>query len=241
MSTPDEETAKAVREVARAGGKLIDGMAKLGEFFSRLVGPAAEQYGGALGDLARFHRSTVLLRIFDKWEAIIRARNLEGKTVPIPLKYVIPALEKAAWEDDETLQEMWARLLANAADPEKRLQLKRVFAEVLSSLEPLDVQVLRFMSGQGWLMFCNVPGGGITLEALAQATSAPKADVQVALQNLHRLGLIVDEFRGRDDTDPFYQPHAEFGTTSFGVRLVEPGTTFRPSPLGFALLKACEP
>lgn len=235
-----EEPVKVVSQVAQTVGKLTDASVKLGQFVGKLVGPAAEQYGGAIGDLARFQRAAWLLRLVDKWEAIIRARNLEGKTTPIPLKFVVPVLEKASLEDDDTLQDMWARLLANAADPGKRLQMKRVFADVLASLEPLDVRLLQFMSSQGWNMFRNVPGGGLTIEALSDATSAEKSEMQIALQNLHRLGLIVDEFKGRDDRGPFHQPHAEIGTTSFGVRLVAAGTTFRPSPLGFALLKACE-
>jgi hypothetical protein len=90
-------------------------------------------------------------------------------------------------------------------------------------------------------MFRFAPGAGITLPLLMEKMAAKGDDVQIALQNLNRLGLIVDEFPGRNDANPFYQPHAEIGTTSFAVRLSKAGTCFRPAPLGFALLKACEP
>jgi hypothetical protein len=33
---------------------------------------------------------------------------------------------------------MWAGLIANASDPNNRLNLKRVFSDVLGPLEPLD-------------------------------------------------------------------------------------------------------
>ena len=75
--------------------------------------------------------------------------------------------------------------------------------------------------------------------ALTEAAGASEKEVQLSLQNLHRLGLLVDEFPGRDDSGPFYQPHAEFGTTSFGKLVTNPRTSFRPSPLGFDLLAAC--
>jgi len=235
------ETAKAVEAVAHATDNAIDVAKRLGNFFDRILGTSASEAGGILHDKIKAYRARNLLLIQDKWEALIAARQLQGSTKSITPKYAIPILERASLEDNDALQDMWACLLANATDPNKRMDLKRVFADVLASLEPLDVQALCFMSGQGWKMFRTIPGGGITLSMLVRELSSKDEDIQIALQNLHRLGLIIDEFPGRNDAGAFYQPHSGVGTTSFGFRLSKWGTIFRPSPLGFALLNACHP
>jgi hypothetical protein len=235
-----EEGAKAIGEIAKTGGKAIDAARDLGGFFGKVLGPAATELGQTLHDWTRLYRYQNLLRIRDKVEAIHAARRLEGKTVAVPPKYAIPMLENASLEEDDTLQDMWAGLIANATDPQKRLNLKRVFSDVLSSLEPLDGQVLRHLSAQGWKMFRNVPGGGITVPALVASSGATESDIQISLQNLHRLGLIVDEYIAGMGPSSRSKQSPEIGTTSFGIRVIAPDTSFRPSSLGFALLKACE-
>lgn len=233
-----EEAAKAITAVAETTGKAIDGLRDLGGFFGKVLGPVFTEAGGVLGDWTRFVRWKNLVRIEDKMNAIHAARNVE-QTTSIPPKYAVPMLEAASWEDDDSLQEMWAGLIANATDPAKRLDLKRVFSDVLQSLEPMDVRILKHLAGQGWKQFRNVPGGGVFAADLAKLTAASEQDVFVSLQNLHRLGLLVDEFITKSGEQPFPST-MEFGTTSFGVRVVDRKTTFRPSPLGHQLLKACE-
>ncbi|MBI5768683.1 MAG: DUF4393 domain-containing protein [Verrucomicrobia bacterium] len=234
-----ESSAKAVTAVAETGGKAIDGLRELGGFFGKVLGSALSEAGGALGDWTRFLRWKNLQRIEEKMDAIHAARKVQ-KTRPIPLKYAARILEEASWEDDESLQDLWAGLLANATDPEKRLSLKRIFNYALAALEPQDVRILKHLADQGWKQFRNVPGGGVFSADLVKVTAASEQDVFVSLQNLHRLGLIVDEFLTKNGEQPV-PSSVEIGTTSFGVRVVDRRTTFRPSPLGHQLLKACEP
>lgn len=231
-----DEQAKAVQELAKTGAGAVKAAQ---DFAQTLFGGMAGEAGGVLADWAKYFRFKNGLVILDKVRAIRERRKLEGKPTPIPPKYGLPMIERACLEDDESLQDMWAGLIANASDPNKRLNLKRVFSDVLGSLEPLDVRILKHLNAQGWNMYRNVPGGGVGVPALTGATGASEKEVQLSLQNLHRLGLLVDEFPGRDDSGPFYQPHAEFATTSFGKLVTNPRTSFRPSPLGFDLLTAC--
>ncbi len=210
--------------------KAIETTEKLGGFLSKVFGSTLIELGTTLHDWARMFRYQNLLRIQDKVESIHSARSLQGKTVPIPPRYAIPLVQRASEEDSESLQDMWAGLIANATDPTRQLDMNKIFIDVLSSMEPLDVQSLRFMSAQGWLMHRGVPGGGITPTALAEGLGASEARVRLSLQNLHRLGLLIDEF-----APPFH----ELNTTSFGLLLGSPKTTFRLSPLAFDLLKAC--
>lgn len=227
----DEESAKAAQEVAKATGKAIDLSEKVGSFLKKVVGDAVVELGGAVHDWARFFRYKNLLGLQDKVEEIHRQRRLQGKSIPIPPRFAIPLLQAASQEDDNSIQDMWAGLIANATDPGKRLEPKKIFINTLSLLEPLDAQILRHLSAQGWVMYRNVPDGGISVAKIVQALGSSENDVRLSLQNLHRLGCIIDEFEAT---------WGQIDTTSFGQRITDRKTTFRPSPLGFTLLKACD-
>ncbi len=228
----DDEFAKAAQEIAKATGKAIDLVQKVGGFLNKVAGNAAVEVGGALYDWARVFRYKNLIRLQDKVEDIHAARKLQGRSIPIAPRLAIPLLQAASEEDEETLQDMWAGLIANATDPDRRLELRKIFTEILSSLEPLDAEILRYLAGQGWLMHRNVPGGGITLAKMVTALRASEKSIQISLQNLHRLGCVIDEFAATWD---------QIDTTSFGQRVTDSKTTFRPSPLAFSLLEACDP
>lgn len=228
----EEETAKATQEVAKTAAKAIEATEKLGGFLTKVVGGTLVELGGTLQDWAKYFRYKNLLNIQDRFEEIHASRQLDGKATPIPPRYAIPLIQRASEEDDEIIQELWAALIANATDPNKHLDLKKVLLDVVASLEPLDVRILRHLNSQGWLMHRNVPGGGITVAALVQQFGVSEEYVRLSLQNLNRLGLLGDEFEST---------YNDIDTTSFGLRVTHPKTTFRPSPLGFALLKACEP
>ncbi|MEX2163257.1 MAG: Abi-alpha family protein [Sulfuricaulis sp.] len=228
----DKDTAKAAQEIAKAGGKALEVAEKVGAFLNKVVGDAVVELGGAVHDWARLFRYKNLLRLQDKVEEIHRERKLQGKSIPVAPRFAIPLLQAASQEDDESIQDMWAGLIANSTDPGRRLQPKKIFTEILSSIEPIDAQILKYLSSQGWLMHRNVPNGGITLAKIQSALGNSEDDIRLSLQNLHRLGCIIDEYEATWD---------QIDTTSFGQRITDPKTTFRPSPLGFSLLKACDP
>lgn len=226
----DEETAKAAQEISRATGKGIDAAQKLGGFFSKILGNALGELGESLHDWAKLFRYKNLLRIQDRVEEIHSKRKLEGKFIPIPPRSAIPLLESASREDEPALQELWAALIANATDPNIRLDPRKVLIDVLSHLEPLDVKILQFLAGKNWLVFRNVQNGGYTVERLSTDLQVPTEETVQSLQNLARLGLVGDEYETKFD---------ELDTSSFGLRVTKQETTFRPSPMGHALLKAC--
>jgi len=226
-----EEQAKAIQEIATTTGKAIDASVRVGSFLSKIFGDAFREIGEAFHDWAKYFRYKNLLSIQDKVEAIHKKRGIQGNTVPILPRYAIPLIQHASQEDDESLQGMWAGLIANFTDPNKRFDPKKIYIEILSSLEPLDAEVLKFFSTQGWKLFLKVPGGGVTISKLVQSIGVSEKDLQLSLQNLARLGCITDE--GVETWD-------SMGSSSFGKRVTDPRTTFRPSPLGFDLINVCE-
>ena len=137
------ETAKAVQEVAKTGRALIEPGTDLASYVARVLGTVPEDVVGFLiGDPLRElrqHTLTGILRaVFEK----LRKRGVEtAKPIrPGPGK---EAFEAASLETDETLQDMWAELLANAMDPNKDTSLQRVFIETLKQFEPIEALVLQ--------------------------------------------------------------------------------------------------
>jgi hypothetical protein len=137
-----EEQAKAVQEVAKTSGQLVDTAQRAGSFISKIVGGASSQIGGMLEDNAKLYRYKNLLKIADEVEAIHTQRRVEGKTIPISLRLAIPMLDSAALEDDETLQKVWARLIANSTDPDFKEALHPGYIEIIRQMSPDEAIIL---------------------------------------------------------------------------------------------------
>ncbi|MDO7850395.1 Abi-alpha family protein [Hymenobacter convexus] len=107
-----------------------------GAFLGKFVGPAAESIGKVAWERAQ--------QLGTRAHQMLAAVGREPQ--PVEPKILIPLVQAAALESDETLAEKWAALLSNAADPEKRAQVQPGFVEVLRQLTPMDAQVLEEMA-----------------------------------------------------------------------------------------------
>ena len=219
-----EEESKAIQEVAKAIGKGIDAVRELGVFIKDIFGGTLIEYGRAMLDRAKLYRYKNTLNIMDDVKEIHRQRKIEGKPIPIPPRNAIPLLEKASLEDEEEIQKLWAGLIANATDPDKRLQINKIYIDILSNLEPLDVLVLKTL----WRATDSDEHSFAWLGAI---TGATRVELLISIQNLSRLGCVRDERR-------MLINDMERWTT--GIRVEEPGTEFHVTLLGRSLLEACE-
>jgi hypothetical protein len=70
------------------------------------------------------------------------------------LATLVPLLEAASLQDDPTLAEKWAALLANAADPLSRLDITPVYADILRQLSSQEVKVLDMLFNEA--QPCNI-------------------------------------------------------------------------------------
>jgi hypothetical protein len=152
-----DEQAKATQEVARTTGKFAEVAEKVGGFVSKVIGPASNQVGGILEDWTRYYRYKNLLAIADKVEALHARHTIEGKTIPIPPRTAIPMLESASLEDDETLQDVWARLIANSTDPNFKESLHPGYIEIVKQMSPDEAIILNsFLKAKNYpLLFSN--------------------------------------------------------------------------------------
>ena len=188
-SEPITAVAKAVEETAKAGRALVEaGSSDLARFLGKALGTAAEDTVGLLGgDYLHELRLRNLDKISRKTEEILRERGVED-TEPIGPKALLPALGAASEEIDETLQDMWANLLANAMDPNKDTSLQRVFTEALKQFEPIDALVLdAAVRNFRDKMF----GGGGTAELISKRSSL----ASISAEHLAKLGCFLSDPR----------------------------------------------
>lgn len=213
-------SAEAVKAIAETTGKALDTANKVGGFFSRVLGPAFEEFGGMVHDQVRFLRSRRLLRVQKKYEEIRVAHGLINEK-PLNLKVALPLLEAASIETNDDLQDMFARLLVNGTNPNSGIEIKRTFVSILQDFGPLEARLL--------LVLCNAPGEkGHSVRTVGlpdkyvtdkkeDEPAEPPPDIALALWILVRLGCI--------------EPAVFWGGTDISIVTV--------TLLGRALFEAC--
>jgi len=128
-------------------------------------------------------------------------------------------------EEDDELQDMWAKLLVNALDADSGVEVQRSFVSILKDLTPLEALILSKLCkavvkhGRIKAFYtADLPQRAHVEREKVKNKKSLRKDVQIALWDLARLGCIRSE-------DMFGGPDA--------VGLVSVTT------LGMALVSAC--
>ena len=207
------ETAKAVQEVAKTGRALIEPGTDLANYVARVLGTVPEDVVGfliadPLHELRQHTLTGILRAAFEK----LHARGVEtAKPIrPGPGK---EAFEAASLETDETLQDMWVELLANAMDPDRDVSLQRIFIDTLKQFEPIDAHILS--------AYLEVGGDNAkSPNNLASESGLRMTEVIVSAERLVSLGCLHNMSRD-----------------SFSVASAK--TNYMISALGLELSRAC--
>lgn len=193
-----KETAKAVQEAAKLGGKVVDASVQLSSF---IKGPVC-QVIGMLEDWLKFMRGKNLVKLASRVQEIMTAQGLNGPNKPIPLKLAVPLLEAATLEDDDYLRDRWATLLVNSATIESGINLTRTYIDILERMTALEVRLLEKIystptpnveEGYGRVITGGLPEHTEALQEEQDKTalSEPSTEVKLALANLERLGCVT--------------------------------------------------
>lgn len=106
------------------------------------LGEAGEYLRQVIADRRAARRHTLLAKVGEK----IHEVGFEPRSVPDTV--IIPLLEAATLEDEPTLQDMWANLLANAADPRKCVIVTGQYVSILRELSASDASFFkRYVEG----------------------------------------------------------------------------------------------
>lgn len=145
MSEEIIETAKAAQEVAKATVKGLEVSEKIGGFFAKVLGEPIEIATGILGDKLKFMRWERQVRLIDRVHQINYNRGVEGKEIPVSPKLAIPIIENASLEENDLLQDLWAKLMSTAQGKESSNAVRSAFIDIIKQLEVIDVLLLNAM------------------------------------------------------------------------------------------------
>ncbi len=138
-----QQVAKAVEETAKATNKGLEVIHAAGSYIGEALGSLpADAVGLAGGDWLREARLRNLEKLRHRTDQIRKDRGVEDQSPELSPSILIPIAEAASNESRDDLQELFARLLANAADPNRDNRVRREFIELVSQLEPLDARML---------------------------------------------------------------------------------------------------
>jgi Abortive infection alpha len=204
-----EATAKASKEAIQAGRDL-------GRFIS---GPAGEVVG-MLWDHLKVVRFERQVRLSERVRHFLAERGLGGPNRTIPLKIGLPLLDHATLEEDDELQDLWARLLVNGGDANSGIEIRRAFVTVLAEMTALDVRSLALIehasqsnaeSASTGVWTYRLPEAALPfVQGSGRHEEMPSSDVTLSLSNLRRLGCI----------EPGSQTYQMVELTPFGRALV---------------------
>src|SRR5215471_547933 len=182
-----DEQAKAIQEAVKA-------LRGLGAFLEKTFGTVPEDVVGLLGgDWLKVRRAENLARILAIAKERLKARGVEPKE-PASLSITRPLVQAAADESRDELQDIWARLLAAAADPARAKSFRLAFIEATKRLDPLDAAVLQGISAAA--------GGAVTpgmRNSLAGEVHASRDKIDVSIANLTKLELVYSGRLGSAD------------------------------------------
>ncbi len=108
------------------------------DFASRVGGPAADEFGLFLGDKVRAWRIANAVNLYTRTKRILEEAGLPANAVPPRL--FLPLIEAASIEDNESLQEMWAGLLAAATQSPDTVSPS--FVETLKQMTPNEARYI---------------------------------------------------------------------------------------------------
>jgi Abortive infection alpha len=180
---------------------------KLADIVHKFAGPMAEEIGQMIGERLKLYRLKNWLSVAEKAEKILCDANLKPNAVPPRL--FLPILESVSIEDDETLQHLWAGLLASASDQTD--DISPSYVETLKQITPAEAQSLQTLftrvqgasaSSKGW------DGDQEIVVFDSSLIYIDGAKELLAIETFERLGIVHREY---DLVPPPKYPYYTYG------------------------------
>ncbi len=135
--------AKAIEESAKAGQQALKVLESLGGYLNQVFGTVPSDLVGILGgDWLKVRRAENLVQILRRAKERLDARGTNPVDPPT-LSLTLPLMQAASDENRDELQDIWARLLAAATDPNRQQSFRTVFIDIAKKMDPLDAVVLQ--------------------------------------------------------------------------------------------------
>jgi hypothetical protein len=148
----DPDTARAIEETAKTGGKLIDAGSNVGAYIERVIGRAPDNIVGLLiGDWLIHKRIRRWAELQAETSEYLKRWQVKEPFEEASPSLAIPLVEAAVDENREGLKQLWAKLLAASIDPKRREFVRQSFVSTVKQMDPLDAAVFQKISeNQNW-------------------------------------------------------------------------------------------
>jgi hypothetical protein len=230
-----------VKPIADSIKSVTDGTVQgASAFLSRVCLPAAEEFGLLLRDRVSAWRAKNAVQIAMKAQELLREQMKHTVLYAHP-RIVYESIEKGSWAEDQTMQGMWAGLLASSCTKDGSDESNLIFINLLSLLTSGQAKVLNHAcanatvskSPGGWVQADEVTVDSEFLKALTGIDDEHQLDHE--LDHLRGLGLIVGGF------EPF-STTADITPTALCLQFYARAQGFVGSPFDFyELIVADEP
>ena len=191
-----EETAKAAQEIARTTSDIVGASEKFGSFIAKHINSSLESAMGIFEDKLKYMRWERQQRLISRATEFLAKENLNGPTKALPLKLAVPLLEGASLEEDDELQDIWAKVLINATTEDSGISITRNFIDVLERFTPTSARLFfNIYSTQitdSEFEEIDYPDKGSVLpeERSEAICMSPIEEVQLGYAELDRLGCL---------------------------------------------------
>lgn len=220
------EIAGATKAIAELGAKGVEAATN----FGRVIAGPINELIGIVEDRVKFARWERQLALAHKAEEIMIARGMQSPTRELPLNFAVPLLTHALLEEDDDLQQTWAKMLINAGDAATEMELRTAYVEILAGMSAFDVKNLATLAKATLLLPPNSFASSRALSTIDLPNSTQEfpgyfglephisSQLGISLANLSRLGCAMPA--GGSD-----------GSVLYSIMTV--------TDLGLALYKAC--
>lgn len=164
-----------------------------------VAGEASNELGLMISDQIKAWRLNNLIRISEKFERIRREKKIRSDELQsLSMSIGLPMLEKATYEDDDELQEMWANLMISALTDDSDQDggdLYKTWIDILSRMSKWDCQLFATIIEEG-IREQTADGliaNPLTRDDLLMMSEFPQIRVDIHLDKLLSLGLISKE------------------------------------------------
>jgi len=199
------------------------------DFIGAVLGKPANELGEWISDGIRGKRFETQLKIFTKAKQLTEDSGLEPSA--INLKVLVPLLENGSLEDDESIIDMWAHLLANASTSD---DVRASYIAILKELEPAEAKIMQYIYNEFVKKYgndfapTNEYAGSMKGAVIRELFGLSNQDFEQSIDNLYRLRLLAPTASRLEFLDNKEIPFAHYSKMTLGVTY-----------LGYYFARAC--
>ncbi len=159
-------------------------------FLEVILIPPLQEVGLLAQDHIKFWRLKNQVKILNKAQDFLNQKGVSAQKVP--LKVLVPLLEHGSLEEDTTMQEKWAALLSNAADPDLKNEPVMAHIEILKQLSPFEARILDLMYDFDPFNLGKIIPPDERDKEIRRAMKIPQGELFLLQSYLIRLGVVEE-------------------------------------------------